>query len=504
MSRRLDSVPVVSVRNIIKSFQAVVALDDVSIDFHPGEVHVLFGENGAGKSTLINILAGVHQPTAGTVHIDGLGADLVSPQRARELGISAVFQEPALVGTLSVAENLTLGREQLRTGLLNRKANRRAAIEALAQTRSRIGLDTMARELGRADQQVVEIARALQDSARLLILDEPTASLTVEETDRLFDIVRRLKADGLAIIYITHRLGEIREIGDTVTVMRDGRIIDTKPIEGTTDDELVTLMVGRKVDALFPEIPYLPREGGLELQAVSTAQLHEASLTVRRGEVVGVTGLVGSGKGDIGRTVFGLTPVQSGSVLVDGSELPAGTPQSRIDQGVIYYPADRKRDGLISTLSAFQNATLSALDSWTRLGFIDRRRERSAATAVLRQMLLRPHLPEGLPGTFSGGNQQKIVLARGFTREYAIHVFDEPTAGVDVGARAEIYGAIKALAESGAAVLVISSDLPEIVGLVHRAYVIADGAVVGEFTGDQLTQDTVLPYFFMESKEAAS
>jgi ribose transport system ATP-binding protein len=495
---------VVAVRGITKSFQAVVALDDVSIDFHPGEVHVLFGENGAGKSTLINILAGVHQPTVGSVEIGGLGADLVSPQRSRERGISAVFQEPALVGTLSVAENLTLGRERLRSGLLNRSGNRRAAVEALAQTGSRISLDTMARELSRADQQVVEIARALQDSARLLILDEPTASLTVEETERLFAIVRRLKADGLAIIYITHRLGEIREIGDTVTVMRDGKVISTVPIEGVTDEELVTLMVGRKVEALFPEIPHDPREGGLEFRSVSTDALRDVSLTARRGEVVGVTGLVGSGKGDIGRAVFGLTPVRAGAVLADGVELPPGTPQSRIAQKVIYYPADRKRDGLVSTLAAFENATLSALGTWTRFGFLDRRRERAAADAVLSRMLLRPHLPGSLPGTFSGGNQQKIVLARGFTREYAIHVFDEPTAGVDVGARAEIYGAIKALAESGAAVLVISSDLPEVIGLVHRAYVIADGAVVGEFSGDQLTQDTVLPYFFIESKEAAS
>ncbi|BAU33470.1 sugar ABC transporter ATP-binding protein [Microcella alkaliphila] len=504
MSRRLDSVPVVSVRNITKSFQAVVALENVSIDFHPGEVHVLFGENGAGKSTLINVLAGVHKPTEGTVELNGLGADLVSPQRARELGISAVFQEPALVGTLSVAENLTLGREQLRAGFLNRRENRKAAVAAFAQAGSRISLDTMARELSRADQQVVEIARALQDSARLLILDEPTASLTAEETDRLFEIVRRLKAEGLAIIYITHRLGEIREIGDTVTVMRDGMIIDTLPIDEVTDDELVTLMVGRKVEALFPDIPHKPRDGGLELRDVSTSQLRGASLTVRRGEVVGVTGLVGSGKGDVGRAVFGLAALQRGAIFVDAQVLPAGTPRSRIGQKVIYYPADRKRDGLVPTLAAFENVTLSAIDSWTRLGFVDRKAERLAANRVLSQMSLRPNHPESLPGTFSGGNQQKIVLARGFTQDYAIHVFDEPTAGVDVGARAEIYAAIKALAETGAAVLVISSDLPEIVGLVHRAYVIADGAVVGEFTGDQLTQDNVLPYFFMESKEAAS
>ncbi len=504
MATRADDVPVVSVKNVTKSFQAVTALRDVSIDFYPGKVHVLFGENGAGKSTLINVLSGVHQPTEGSVEIEGKGADMVSPQRARELGISSVFQEPALVGTLSVAENLTLGREHRRSGFLNRAQNRRAAEQALAQAGSGLSLDSAARDLSRADQQVVEIARALQGSAKLLILDEPTASLTEDETSRLFEVVRKLKAEGLAIIYITHRMGEIREIGDTVSVMRDGALIDTMEIEDVTDEELVTLMVGRKVESLFPDIPHEPREGGLELCRVSTSQLIDVTLTARRGEVVGVTGLVGSGKGDVGRSVFGLAEVLAGSITVDGEEIGAGSPEQRIQQEIIYYPSDRKRDGLIQTMAAFQNATLSALDSWTKFGFVNRKAERVAAEQVLQKMHLRPNHPESLPGTFSGGNQQKIVLARGFTREYAIHIFDEPTAGVDVGARAEIYNAMQALAESGAAVLVISSDLPEVIGLVHRAYVIAQGYVVGEFAGEELSQDIMLPYFFQEMKEPIS
>ncbi|MFC5338029.1 sugar ABC transporter ATP-binding protein [Leucobacter denitrificans] len=504
MDTHTGDVPVVSVKHVTKNFQAVTALRDVSIDFYQGKVHVLFGENGAGKSTLINVLSGVHQPTEGTVEIEGVGADLVSPQRARELGISSVFQEPALVGTLSVAENLTLGREHLRSGFLNRAQNRRAAEQALVQAGSTLSLDSAARDLSRADQQVVEIARALQGSAKLLILDEPTASLTEDETSRLFEVVRRLKAEGLAIIYITHRMGEIREIGDTVSVMRDGALIDTMEIQDVTDEELVTLMVGRKVESLFPDIPHNPREGGLELRRVSTSQLIDVTLTARRGEVVGVTGLVGSGKGDVGRSVFGLAEVLAGSITVDGEEIGAGSPEQRIQQEIIYYPSDRKRDGLIQTMAAFQNATLSALDSWTKFGFVNRKAERAAAEKVLQKMHLRPNHPESLPGTFSGGNQQKIVLARGFTRDYAIHVFDEPTAGVDVGARAEIYNAMQALAESGAAVLVISSDLPEVIGLVHRAYVISQGYVVGEFTGDELSQDNMLPYFFQEMKEPIS
>ena len=501
MDRRADAAPVVAVKNVTKNFQAVTALRDVSIDFYPGKVHVLFGENGAGKSTLINVLSGVHQPTEGSVEIEGEEVELTSPQKARAAGISSVFQEPALVGTLSVAENLTLGREHLRGGFLNRAENRRAAELAVENAGSALNLDTAARDLSRADQQVVEIARALQGSAKLLILDEPTAALTEDETSRLFEVVRRLKAEGLAIIYITHRMGEIREIGDTVSVMRDGALIDTMAIEDVTDEELVTLMVGRKVEALFPDIPHEPQAGGLEFRRVSTSQLIDVSITARRGEVIGITGLVGSGKGDIGRAAFGLTELTEGSIFIDGENIGQGTPEQRIKQDIIYYPSDRKRDGLIHTMGASQNATLSALDSWTKYGIINRKAERAAAENILQRLALRPNHPDGLPGTFSGGNQQKIVLARGFTRDYAIHVFDEPTAGVDVGARAEIYGAMQTLAESGAVVLVISSDLPEVIGLVHRAYVIAQGYVVGEFTGDRLTQDTMLPYFFHEQKE---
>lgn len=504
MVRQTHASPVVSVQGITKRFQAVTALKDVSIDFYPGQVHVLFGENGAGKSTLINVLSGVHQPTAGTVVIEGQTAELTSPQRARELGISSVFQEPALVGTLSVAENLTLGRERLRSGLLDRRKNRVVAEQALAQTGSAVSLEAKARELSRADQQIIEIARALQGSAKLLILDEPTASLTEEETRRLFEIVQRLKREGLAIIYITHRMGEIREIGDSVSVMRDGELIDTLQIGEVTDDELVTLMVGRKVDSLFPDIPHAPIGGGIQFDRVSTAHLVDVSIEIQRGEVVGITGLVGSGKGDVGRAAFGLSDLTGGKITVNGSPIPAGQPENHIQHDIIYYPSDRKRDGLIHSMGAFQNVTLSALDTWTRYGFINRKAERAAAENILKRLALRPFQPEALPGTFSGGNQQKIVLSRGFTRPYAIHIFDEPTAGVDVGARAEIYNAMKSLAESGAAVLVISSDLPEIIGLVHRSYVISQGYVVGEFSGSTLTQDHMLPYFFQEIKEPIS
>jgi ribose transport system ATP-binding protein len=498
------AVPVAATRRLWKNFQAVTALRDVSIDFHAGSVHVLFGENGAGKSTLIGLLSGVHRPDAGQILLDGREVAVASPRHAREMGISCFFHEPALVPQLSVAENLSLGREPLRAGILQRRRQLELAEEALARVGSHLSIETTAGELSRADQQVVEIARALQGSAQLLILDEPTAALTEQETDRLFEIVRRLRADGIAMIYITHRMGEIRQIGDRVSVLRDGALIRTADVGDVTDPQLVELMTGRRVDALFPEIPHRPLEGGLELRGVCDEAVTDIDIEVRRGEIVGIAGLVGSGKSDIGKLCFGLKKASSGSILIDGEDVGPAAPSSRLARGIMHYPADRKREGLIGVRPARENVTLSSLGQWVQGWLLDRRGEREAAGAILTRLSLRPADPEALPTTFSGGNQQKIVLARGFTRPYAVHIFDEPTAGVDVGARAEIYQAMKELAEAGCAVLVISSDLPEIVNLVHRAYVVAQGHVVGEFSGDELTEKTLLPHFFHEPRAMAS
>lgn len=475
------------------------ALSDVTVDFHPGKVHVLFGENGAGKSTLINVLSGVYRPDSGAVLIGGRDVSIPSPQAARQMGVSAVFQEPALIPNLTVAENLTLGREIERFGFLQRGKQFERARTALERIGSKISLDTLVRNLSRADQQVVEIARALQGSARLLILDEPTASLTEQETERLFGILEQLRQEGIAMIYITHRMAEIRRIGDEVTVMRDGMLIKTTDIDAVNDTELVELMVGRKVEALFPDSTPKIRAGGVEFINVTSDELSDVSVNVRRGEIVGVTGLVGSGKEELGKLCFGLSRQHFGSILIDGKEAGTSNPEKRLSQGIIYYPSDRKRDGLVQVRPVFENVTLSALDIWSKLGgFLNRQGEYTKAEEILQTLSLRPFAPDALPVTFSGGNQQKIVLSRGFTQPYAVHVFDEPTTGVDVGARVEIYNAMHALAIAGAAVLVISSDLPEIVNLTHRAYVIARGQVVGEFSGETLTEENILPYFFLD------
>lgn len=496
------TLPVAATRGVWKSFQASPALRDVSIEFKPGSVHVLFGENGAGKSTLIGLLSGVHQPDSGEIMIAGEAKVISSPRAAQALGVSTVFQDPALIPQLTVCENMTLGREPLKNGFLRRRRQNEIAEEALKRIGSRISVTALASDLSRADQQVVEIARALQGAARLLILDEPTASLTEEETERLFDILASLREKGIAMIYITHRMGEIRRIGDEVSVLRDGALIRTARVSDVTDGELVELMTGRRVDAIFPEIPHKPRDGGLDFQNVSGEGIDGISFHVRRGEIVGMTGLVGSGKGNVGRLCFGLASTTSGVVRVDGADIGPASPEKRLKRGIIYYPGDRKRDGLVGVRSARENVTLSSLDVWIKWSFVNRAREKEAAAEILSKLRLRPANPDALPTTFSGGNQQKIVLGRGFTRPYAVHVFDEPTAGVDVGARAEIYDAIMRLAEAGAAVLVISSDLPEIVNLSHRAYVVAHGNIVGEFSGDELTEKNLLPHFFHEPMRA--
>lgn len=499
-----ESAPTVRVRGLTKRFQGFTALDAVDVDFIPGRVHVLFGENGAGKSTLINLLSGVHRADAGTIEINGEPHAICSPRQARAAGISTVFQEPALVPQLTIEENLNIGREETRGWFLRRGAMRKKAAHALECVASSMNPRLHAGDLSRAEQQIVEIAKSIQDEARMVIFDEPTASLTEEESSRLFETIHRLKERGLAIVYITHRMSELRVIGDDITVLRDGKLVQTSRLEMVSDEELVTLMTGRKVEALFPTITRKPREGGLELRDVHAVGLHGVSFLVRPGEIVGLTGLVGSGKGAVGEVIYGLLRQHQGQILLNGRKLTRSGPRRRVAEGIMHYPSDRKKAGLVPTRSARENASLSALDVYTSGPMLDRRGEADAADKILKRLSLRPLRVSSLPTTFSGGNQQKIVLARGFTRPYDVHIFDEPTTGVDVGARAEIYQAIAELVEAGAAVLVISSDLPEIVNLVHRAYVICEGQIVGEFDGPELTEENLLPWFFHQPEQATA
>jgi ribose transport system ATP-binding protein len=485
---------------ISKHFPGVKALSEVDFDLRSGEVHVLFGENGAGKSTLINIIAGSFAPDAGTITFRGEPLRLSSPHHARELGINAVFQEFSLVPTLSVQDNLYLGRELKRGGLLDKSAMARGARVTL----DRLGFDVDPRaqvsRLSRAEQQMVEIAKAIQSSPSVLILDEPTASLTENEADQLFAVVETLKASGIGIIYITHRMQEIRRIADRITVLRDGRHVTTVAAGGVSEQRLVELMTGRTIEAFYPTVQGDPQRVMVEVKGLtlSSGRVHDVSLTVRAGEIVGLAGLVGSGKSEAGRAIFGAEPVSQGSIAIAGQVVSNPSPGEMLARGVIYIPPDRRAEGLVSTRSVRENISLASLDrpTFSRKGLLRRREERNVVRGVAERLNLRPPNIERQVAYFSGGNQQKVVLGRGLTRDVQVFIFDEPTTGVDVGAKVEIYGFIKDLCEAGAAVLLISSDLPELLHLSHRAYVMHRGEVRAELAGAALSEEAVLANFF--------
>jgi ribose transport system ATP-binding protein len=503
-----DAAPVELLRltGISKRFPGVQALSDVDFDLRAGEVHVLFGENGAGKSTLINIIAGTFPPDEGTMALREQPLRLHSPHHARQLGINAVFQEFSLVPTLSVQDNLYLGREHKRGGILDKAAISRGARETLDLLQFHLDPKAKVSRLSRAEQQMVEIAKAIQGEPALLILDEPTASLTENEANHLFALIDRLKAQGLGIIYITHRIQEIRRVADRVTVLRDGRRVATVGATEISEVRLVELMTGRTIEALYPTIEAQPgrvmlRTDGL---TVASGRVHDVSIEVRSGEVVGIAGLVGSGKSEIGRAVFGLDPIVRGTVEIAGEMVARPTPRGMLDRGVVYIPPDRREEGLVGFRSVRENMSLAALSLplFTRLGVLRRRTERDRVRDIAQQLNLRPLNIERPVASFSGGNQQKVVFGRGLIRAVELFIFDEPTTGVDVGAKVEIYGFIKEICERGDAVLLISSDLPELLHLSSRAYVMHRGEVRAHLVGAALTEEAVLANFFDQDAAA--
>ena len=493
--------------SISKRFPGVQALSGVDLDLRHGEVHVLFGENGAGKSTLINIIAGTFPPDEGTLELRGQPIRLGSPHHARQLGINAVFQEFSLVPTLSVQDNLYLGREHKRAGILDKGAIARGTRETLAGLHFHLDPRAQVGTLSRAEQQMVEIAKAIQGAPSILILDEPTASLTENEANRLFALIERLKAQGLGIIYITHRMQEIRRIADRVTVLRDGHLVATVDAGDVSETRLVELMTGRAIEALYPAVAYQPgpvmlRTVGLSLPS---GRVHDVSIDVRAGEIVGLAGLVGSGKSEIGRAIFGLEPIARGAVEVGGQVVSHPSPRGMLDRGVVYIPPDRREEGLVAMRPVRENMSLASLGlpAFSRFGVLRRRLEGLTVRDIAQRLNLRPFNVERQVASFSGGNQQKVVLGRGLARDVTLFIFDEPTTGVDVGAKVEIYGFMKALCERGAAVLLISSDLPELLHLANRAYVMHRGEVRAELIGDALTEEATLANFFDHESDAA-
>jgi ribose transport system ATP-binding protein len=490
---------------ISKHFPGVVALDAVDFDLRPGEVHVLFGENGAGKSTLISLVAGVHRPTHGRIRFRGHPIELASVHQARGLGISAVFQEFSLVPQLTVEENLFLGAELTEHRLLDKRAMHAKAREILERLGFPLRPGTRVAYLSRAEQQMVEIAKAFRAELSVLILDEPTASLTERETLRLFGLIEQAKRQGVGIIYITHRMNEIKRIGDRVTVLRDGRHIATLNVQDVSETRLVELMTGRVIAQIFPEIRYSPGEQVLSVEGLSTSSgtVSNISLQVRTGEVVGLAGLVGSGKSEVARACFGAEPISTGRVTLGREDVTGRKPRAMLDRGLFYLPPDRRAEGLVMMRGARENIALPSLNRppFSNGLLLNRGAERSETLKLARRLNLQPLNLERPLDHFSGGNQQKVLLARALSREVRLFIFDEPTVGVDVGTRVAIYQFIRDLCEAGAAILLISSDLPEILHLTNRAYVMYRGQLRAELAGADITEDRVLRCFF--EREAA-
>jgi len=497
--------PLLELCAVSKQYPGVLALDRVDFDLMPGEVHVLFGENGAGKSTLISLVAGAQRPSGGEIRINGESVNIDSVPEARGMGISAVFQEFSLVPQMTVEENIFLGAELSRHGLLQKAELHRLTLEILKDLNFDLDPGQRVDQLTRAEQQMVEIAKAFRSEVSILILDEPTASLTERETEQLFSLIARAKTRGVGIIYITHRMSEVRRIGNRITVLRDGRYIDTVDAKTTSDEELVRLMTGRVVTEVFPKIKYCPGEVIYSVTDLTTERgdVVDVSLEVRRGEIVGLAGLVGSGKSELARACFGLAGIASGSVTFKGEEVTGAGPKEMLRRGFYYLPPDRREEGLMMMRPCRENMSLLAIGRrpFSRGPLLDRRAELRATKDLAERFNLQPHKPERAVDHFSGGNQQKVMLARSLTRDFDLFVFDEPTVGVDVGTRVSIYEFIRDLCEEGAAVLLISSDLPEILHLSNRAIVFYRGKLQAELIGDQITEENVLTHFF--EQEAA-
>jgi ribose transport system ATP-binding protein len=492
---------------IVKTFPGVRALDGVDLEVRAGEVHCLLGQNGAGKSTLIKVLSGAHQPDGGEILWQGQLARFGAPVVALRQGIATMYQELDLVPALSVAENIYLGHERSLFGFTQRRQMRSAA----AALMRRLGHPEISpqREVGllsSAGQQLVSMARALAHNARLIVMDEPTAALAADEVDNLFRIVGELADDGVAVVYISHRLEEIRRIGHRVTVLKDGRTVAAGlDAASTPTSELVNLMSGRMVETVFPVREESTVDEELEVLVVDgltrAGEFTDITFTVHAGEIVGIAGLVGSGRSELLETVFGARRPDSGTVLVNGRRLPPGSVTAAVNAGVGLAPEERKSQGLLLDLSVANNVTLASLEKYSTVGFTDRRRELRDARATLQRLDLRPADPRRIMRTLSGGNQQKAVVARWLVHGCKVLLLDEPTRGVDVGARAELYRLIHELAAAGVAVVLVSSEMPEVIGLSDRVLVLREGRRVLDAPAGELTEAAVLDLVMKEGQE---
>ncbi|MET7460603.1 sugar ABC transporter ATP-binding protein [Nonomuraea sp. NPDC005501] len=486
--------PTLALAGVSKSFGAVRALRDVSIELHAGEAHALAGENGAGKSTLVKTLAGVHRPDQGRILLNGEPVVFSGPADAQQAGVAVIYQEPTLFPDLSVAENIFMGRQPRRSlGRIDRAAMR-------AETRQLFGRLGVALDPGRptrglsiADQQLVEIAKALSRDARVLVMDEPTAALSGAEVARLFSVVEALREHGCAVLFISHRLDEIFALCQRVTTLRDGQWIASEPVAGLTHDDLVRRMVGRDLGALYPKQEAAVGDVALRVERLTREGVFtDVSFEVRRGEIVALAGLVGAGRSEVARAIFGIDRWDAGTVTVDGRELPPGSPTAAMGAGLALVPEDRRQQGLVMEMSIERNIGLTGLRSLRRGPTISRRAERDrAADWAARLRLKFARLGDGV-GVLSGGNQQKVVLAKWLATEPSVLVVDEPTRGIDVGTKAEVHRLLSELAGQGIAVLMISSDLPEVLGMADRVLVMREGRLSAEIPRAEATEESVM------------
>jgi rhamnose transport system ATP-binding protein len=484
-----------SADSITKSFAGIRALERVSFDVRAHEVHALVGENGAGKSTLVRVLAGAESPDGGTLSIDGRVVSELDPSRARALGVAVVHQQPALFPHLSVAENLSLGYERLRPWQRIDWAGRRTrARHLLSRVGGRIDPERLVLSLSMAEQQIVEIARALGAAARLLILDEPTASLTSNEADRLLQIVRQLREEGVGIVYVSHRLEEVLAIADRVTVLRDGRLAGTEPAPGLSPADLVRLMVGSDLHDPVARAPHAAADVILEVRRLSNraAGVHDVSLAVGRGEILGLAGLVGSGRTQLAETIFGISPADDGTIHVAGALVPVRRPGDAVRAAIAYVPEDRRRHGVILDLSVAANSTLANLGAVAVRGLINGQAEDETGRAAIATFRIKASSADAVVATLSGGNQQKVALARWLATSPKVLILDEPTQGIDIGSKGEIHRLVQELADRGLAVLLISSDLEELLLLSDRVAVMRGGRVAGVLPREAATRHAVL------------
>ena len=493
--------PVVRLRGISKEFPGVKAVDGVNLEIRPGEVHALAGENGAGKSTLMKILSQVERPTEGEVEISGEKVAFHGPGHAQSLGVAMVYQEFALAPHLSVAENLFLGREPARAGFVNRRKEKEKARELLGRVGLEIEPGRLVSSLTVAEQQRLEIAKALAIEAKVLILDEPTATLAEKEIEGLFEVIQDLASRGIAILYISHRLDEIFRIANRVTVMRDGKVVDTVAASELDEEKLVRLMVGREVGNLYPKPEAEIGEVVLRVSGISRGTvLQDCSFEVRSGEILGFAGLVGAGRTELARAVFGADPVDSGAVELEGEEVRIKDPQTAIEAGIGYLTEDRKGEGLALQLGVAENITLAHVP--VRAGFLDLGAERRTARRRRDELNIRTPSIRRRVQVLSGGNQQKVVVAKWLETRAKVLFFDEPARGIDVGAKAEMFGLIGDLAKEGRAIVLISSYLPELLNMCDRILVMREGRVAGTISREEFSEERAIA-LATGAKEAA-